>query len=74
MPPRVTVWLAGEAATVKPGAALTVSEYTRLAVPEILSFTVTVTLKLPALCGVPEIVPVPEPIESPAGNPVAEKV
>ena len=74
LPPRVTVWLAGEAATVKSGPALTVSVYTWLAVSEILSVTVAVTVKLPALFGVPEIVPVAEPIESPAGNPLAEKV
>jgi len=53
---------------------LTVIVYTWLAVSEILSVTVAVTVKLPALFGVPEIVPVAEPIESPAGNPLAEKV
>ena len=36
-----------------------------------VSFAVTVTLEVPAVVGVPEIRPVEELMDSPAGSPVA---
>jgi len=46
------------------------------AVAEVLSVTVTTTVYGPAeaAAGVPEMVPVEDPIVSPVGKPVAEKV
>ena len=43
-----------------------------LPLAEVPSVTVTVTVELPAVLGVPEINPVPELITRPAGRPVAE--
>src|SRR5215469_2778068 len=40
----------------------------------VLSRARTTTLKLPAVCGCPEIVPVDEPMDSPLGRPVALQV
>jgi len=40
----------------------------------VLSFTVTVTLKVPATVGVPNGAPVEELIDIPLGNPVADQV
>ena len=53
-----------------------ISVYPWLAVADVLSVTVTVTLNgLPVLVvGVPEIVPVVESIESAPGKPIADQV
>ena len=46
----------------------------KVADPEapVRSLTVTVTVEVPAAVGVPEISPVPELMDRPAGSPVAE--
>jgi len=58
------------------GGALMVSEYPWLAVADVLSVAVTVTLNgLPVfVVGVPEMVPVVESIESAPGRPTADHV
>src|SRR5580700_4498925 len=70
--PTVPVWLPGlVTVTVLPVAELIVQ--VKDADPEapVVSLAVTVTLLLPAVVGVPEISPVVELIDRPAGRPVA---
>ena len=70
--PTVPVWLPGlVTVTVLPVAALMVQ--VKDADPEapVVSFAVTVTLFEPAVVGVPEIRPVAELIDRPAGRPAA---
>ena len=52
----------------------TVKVYPKGSCVPVVSFTVTVKLKLPVTVGVPEIVPLELPIDKPAGNPVAVQV
>jgi len=71
--PTVLVWLPGlVTVTVFPAAAFTVQVNVVLPVAPVVSLAVTVTLLLPAVVGVPEIRPEDEPIDKPAGRPVAE--
>lgn len=75
MLPRPTLWLEGEALTVKSGPEAMVTAYTAVAISPMLSVSFIVTLLyVPAVVGVPEIFPVLEPMESPGGNPVADQV
>jgi nitrate reductase beta subunit len=57
--------------TVLPVAALMVQVKVALPLAPVVSVAVTVTLGLPAVVGVPEISPVDELIDRPAGSPLA---
>ena len=54
-----------------PDSGLTVQLNEAEPVAPVVSLAVTVTLEVPAVVGVPEIRPVAELIDSPAGRPVA---
>ncbi len=70
--PTVEVWLGGVVTvTVLPVAELTVQLNEADPEAPVVSFAVTVTLEVPAVVGVPEIRPVEELMDSPAGRPVA---
>ena len=70
--PTVPVWLPGlVTVTVLPDAALMVQVNEADPEAPVVSVAVTVTLLLPVVVGVPEIRPVEELIDRPAGRPVA---
>ena len=69
--PTVEVWLPG-LVTVTTLGGLTVQVNDADPCAPVVSVAVTVTLEVPAVVGVPEIRPVEELIDSPAGSPVAE--
>ena len=71
--PTVPVWLPGlVTVTVLPElAALMVQVKAAVPLAPVPSVTVTVTLEVAAVVGVPEISPVVELIDRPAGRPVA---
>ena len=70
--PTVPVWLPGlVTVTVLPVALLMVQVKAAVPLAPVVSVAVTVTLEVAAVVGVPEISPVVELIDSPAGRPVA---
>ena len=71
--PTVEVWLPGlVTVTVLPAAGFTVQLNDAEPAAPVVSVAVTVTVEVPAVVGVPEISPVEELTDSPAGSPVAE--